>query len=203
MTIYPVAECFSSVQGEGNHVGTPAVFLRLAGCNLKCSFCDTDHLESVAYEPTGLVRLVSPLLKAGIGWVVVTGGEPTIRDLSQLSCVLRSLPVRLALETNGTRALDPAERFDWVTVSPKSPPGIDAVELILGSEIKVPVWSGVTDDEVAAMLGVGEYRHRFVQPVEAPGESWAENVQRSIEIAVRYGCNTRVSGQMHKRLKVR
>lgn len=200
--IYPVSEIFTSVQGEGHLVGTPAVFLRLAGCNLRCEFCDTDERKAVSYEPSGLVRIVREHLRHSIRLVVVTGGEPTIHDLRQLSVALRSLPVRVALETNGTRALELEERFDWVTVSPKLPPGSEGLRQLAGNEMKIPVWPGITDEEIAELLSMGAFDHRFLQPVDTkPRAAWFENVNRSVGLSIIHGA--RVSGQLHKRLEVR
>ena len=101
-----VVEIFSSVQGEGAFTGTPAVFVRLAGCNLACSFCDTD------YALRFFARGACPM-------VVLTGGEP----LAQAACVpliaaLTADGRRVHIESNGTIPTD-LEAGVWLTVSPK------------------------------------------------------------------------------------
>jgi hypothetical protein len=98
--------------------------------------------------------------------------------------------------------LDSAERPDWITVSPKWPPGLDGVMQDWGDEMKVPVWPRVTDRDVGDALNWGMFRHRFVQPVDdTPRAAFRENVSRSIALACTHGA--RVSGQLHKRLEVR
>jgi organic radical activating enzyme len=113
-----LAEIFYSVQGEGTWTGTPAVFVRLAGCNLACAFCDTDYaLKFVATIPELLARVHA----AGDAcpMVILTGGEPLAQTASgALIDALRADGRRVHIESNGT--LDVALPPDvWLTVSPK------------------------------------------------------------------------------------
>lgn len=202
---YRVTEIFASIQGEGAQVGTPAVFVRLAGCNLSCDFCDTEQRNATGrpYDAQSIAAIVSRVVSgAAVKWVIVTGGEPTMYDLVPLSEALRGLAVRVGLETNGTRALTMREIFHWVAVSPKCPPGIDGLRQLSGAEMKIPIFPGISDHEVAALLRHGSFAHRFVQPVDvANPKQWRANVERACELAARHGC--RVSAQLHKRLEVR
>ena len=118
MTTMRVNEIFYSLQGEGRHTGTPAVFVRLAGCNLKCSFCDTDfaaHTEMTEEEIVARVAAFPASL------VVLTGGEPTLQITSRLLGLLHEAGKRVHIETNGTHPL-PDGPIDWVTCSPKGAP---------------------------------------------------------------------------------
>ena len=115
---YPVIEIFSSIQGEGMHAGLAANFIRLAGCNLNCSWCDTKEALQVseAVQMTGdaiAERLALPKL------VVITGGEPTLYDLGPLVEILHKRDKYVAIETNGTRAIPDSWKIDWITASPK------------------------------------------------------------------------------------
>jgi 7-carboxy-7-deazaguanine synthase len=126
---YKVNEVFLSIQGEGIFAGTAAVFVRLAGCNLRCPFCDTDH-DSVTggrggvYETAALVEVVRGLSPSAMSLVVLTGGEPTIQLRSDptLVTVLQQAGFSVAVETNGTVRMPGWTDGgpDWVTVSPKS-----------------------------------------------------------------------------------
>jgi 7-carboxy-7-deazaguanine synthase len=113
-----LAEIFYSVQGEGTHAGTPAVFVRLAGCNLNCRFCDTDYslkFFARADEVVARVRDVG----AACPMVVLTGGEPTMqRDARALIDALRADGRRVHIESNGVIALDLPDDV-WLTISPK------------------------------------------------------------------------------------
>lgn len=113
-----INEIFYSLQGEGCHTGTPAVFVRFAGCNLKCSFCDTDFSS---YTEMSDEEIVDAVLKYPSNVVILTGGEPT---LQLTTCLLEKLHAAnrvVHMETNGTHPL-PDGPIHWVTCSPKYAP---------------------------------------------------------------------------------
>lgn len=133
---YRINEIFYSVQGEGHWTGRPAVFLRFAGCNLWngiednrasaiCQFCDTNFVKYTEYRSTGeVVQAVTALLPEN-AWdertpmVVITGGEPMLQFDKDLARALLSVPMYVAIETNGTKPIP--FWVDWVCVSPKTP----------------------------------------------------------------------------------
>lgn len=202
---YPINEMFVSVQGEGCMVGAAMVFVRLSGCNLSCSWCDTahEHFDS-ELSPEEIKQEISRLTKGlDIRYCCVTGGEPTIYPLKPLFEVIVDLKMRAALETNGTRKLGIGEHPYILTVSPKWPPGVEEVAIRAGTELKVPVGAHVTDQQLVACKNFGAFGFRFVQPVDTPDEDqFKENVRRSLDFVNR-NSGWRVSGQMHKRLKLR
>jgi organic radical activating enzyme len=113
-----LTEIFYSVQGEGTWTGTPAVFVRLAGCNLSCSFCDTDY----ALKFFGSVADVVARVRDAGGscpMVILTGGEPLAqRETVALIDALRADGRRVHIESNGTLPTElPGDV--WLTVSPK------------------------------------------------------------------------------------
>ena len=113
-----VVEIFYSLQGEGAHVGKPAVFVRLAGCNLACSFCDTDYaLRSLAPVESVVARVRE--LGGPCRTVILTGGEPLAqRASSALIDTLCAAGYRVHIESNGTIPVALGEGV-WLTVSPK------------------------------------------------------------------------------------
>ncbi len=113
-----VNEIFYSLQGEGHFTGTPAIFVRLSGCNLNCDFCDTDHASHSDMPEEEIVKRVSDFPAAH---VVITGGEPTLQLTASLVERLHDAGKFVQIETNGTRRLDPAlaDKIDWITCSPK------------------------------------------------------------------------------------
>jgi organic radical activating enzyme len=115
-----VREVFYAVQGEGGRAGEASVFVRFAGCNLDCWFCDTDWQHGDRLTLDALIDLVRAAhAPAPPGWVVLTGGEPTVApSFDELVRRLKELAYRVQVETNGTRWRD---GLDWcyVTVSPK------------------------------------------------------------------------------------
>lgn len=116
--VLPVVETFYSVQGEGVWTGVSAFFIRLAGCDVGCTWCDTKHSWPVAHHPKREVtRLVQEAAAQAPFMVVITGGEPLMHDLSELTAELRAAGLRVHLETSGAHPL--SGRFDWITLSPK------------------------------------------------------------------------------------
>ena len=109
-----VNEMFYSIQGEGYHTGTPALFIRLSGCNLKCPFCDTDHKGYDEMDEDEIAQFAS---KFEASLCVITGGEPALQLTETLVDYLHSVGCYVAVETNGTLPLP--KNVDWVTVSPK------------------------------------------------------------------------------------
>lgn len=110
-----INEIFCSIQGEGHFTGTPAVFIRTSGCNLRCAFCDTRHEEGQAMTVEEIVRQASSFAPQH---AVITGGEPSLqKDLPALVDALHAAGFFVQIETNGTQPLPPS--IDWVTCSPK------------------------------------------------------------------------------------
>jgi 7-carboxy-7-deazaguanine synthase len=113
-----LVEIFYSVQGEGTHTGTPAVFVRLAGCNLACAFCDTDYAVREFATVHAVVARVREL-GGDCPLVVLTGGEPLAQtESSALIEALRADGRRVHIESNGTIRADLPNDV-WLTVSPK------------------------------------------------------------------------------------
>ena len=109
-----VNELFYSLQGEGYHTGTAAIFIRLSGCNLRCPFCDTLHESGTEMSEDQIVEQVAAWPSP---WVVVTGGEPSLQLTASLVESLHRIGKKVAVETNGTRQLP--DNVDWITLSPK------------------------------------------------------------------------------------
>jgi len=112
-----VCEIFPAIQGEGPMMGQPATFLRLSGCNLKCSFCDSQyHNDGTEMTVNAVAKEIQ---KHNINYVVITGGEPTLQE-DELYSLKKLLPKQfvLALETNGTNIIN-KNIFRHIIVSPK------------------------------------------------------------------------------------
>ena len=121
---YRVNEIFYSLQGEGHNTGRAAVFVRFAGCNLKCPFCDTEftryeeltteeilaQIANVYHPTTNNQHPSSPL-------VILTGGEPTLQVDESFIDRLHEVGYEVAMESNGTHM--PPSNLDWLTISPK------------------------------------------------------------------------------------
>lgn len=100
-----VCEIFRSIEGEGLRTGLPAVFIRLHGCNLRCSYCDSMYaVEGTDYKQMNVAQVLDAVKKfSGITHVTLTGGEPLIhQDVEELLRQLSGNGYRVNIETNGT-----------------------------------------------------------------------------------------------------
>ncbi|WP_312423638.1 7-carboxy-7-deazaguanine synthase QueE [Anaerospora hongkongensis] len=194
-TQYPIVEVFESIQGEGAFLGLGASFIRLAGCNLRCSWCDTKHSFDVQAASLlsvdailGTWRFTQPL-------VVITGGEPTLHDLGPLVRALKKLGKYVTLETNGTNPVPDEWGIDWVTVSPK--PGSNYAINCRADELKY-----VVDDDFE--IGVIQtervpLRHIYLQVESGRPESAARAFTL---VTMNPDLHLRVGVQLHKILHV-
>ena len=112
--MYRVNDIFYSLQGEGHNTGRAAVFIRFAGCNLRCSFCDT---EFDTYREMTAEEIVASINTYSARFVVLTGGEPTLQVDEAFVDLLHQYGFEVAMESNGTRPAP--NNLDWLTVSPK------------------------------------------------------------------------------------
>lgn len=137
-TDLPVVEIFHSVQGEGVWTGTNAFFIRLAGCDVGCPWCDTKHSWNARRYPRHPIpELIAAAKAVNPAIVVITGGEPLMHDLTALSCGLKAAGLRVHLETSGAHPF--SGMFDWVTFSPKQFKAPHASVYPHVSELKVVV----------------------------------------------------------------
>ncbi|MDR2863876.1 MAG: 7-carboxy-7-deazaguanine synthase QueE [Puniceicoccales bacterium] len=138
---YPVNETFYSWQGEGMHLGRAAFFIRLHGCPVHCSWCDSAQTWNAGSAASAAARheLASELAARAKATraelVVITGGEPAIHDLAPLTTALRQTGMPVHLETCGAFPL--SGDFDWVTLSPKRAAAPLPENLDLADEIKL------------------------------------------------------------------
>ena len=115
---YPVVETFHSVQGEGNHTGVSAFFIRLGGCDVACPWCDTKESWNAKPHPKrSILELAEEVKQAQPAIAIITGGEPLLHDLTPLTVAIKQQNIPVHLETSGSHPF--SGEFDWVTFSPK------------------------------------------------------------------------------------
>ncbi len=95
-----VNEIFYSLQGEGGRAGQASIFIRLAKCNLNCSFCDTEFEQGIKMSPE---EVLSTIGKYGCRWIIWTGGEPTLQLTDDVVAFFKEKGYLQAIETNGTK----------------------------------------------------------------------------------------------------
>lgn len=187
-----VVEIFDSMQGEGEFMGITCTFVRFAGCNLSCSFCD----EAKKYSKAKEMSIEKIVKKCKQKIVVLTGGEPTIQpQLKELVAALHSAGHSVHIETNGTNYV-PCE-VDWVTVSPKAPKyeckGVSG----LHNEIKLVVSKDLTLKQALEHTGGQPV---WLQPCDGP---WLEQSKKTIVKWIKkYPDLFRAGIQLHKYYEV-
>ena len=190
-----VNEIFCSLQGEGYHSGTPAVFVRLSGCNLRCPFCDTRHEHGTEMSEEEVVEAVS---RHAARHVVVTGGEPALQLAPSLVDALHVIGRYVAVETNGTRAL-PAN-VDWVTLSPKDAfLGPQAAPVLTRADELKLLFDGVHEPQPYGDISV---THHFLQPCDTGNPTQnARITAATVDYILRHP-EWRLSLQIHKILGI-
>jgi 7-carboxy-7-deazaguanine synthase len=158
-----VTEIFESVQGEGFFTGRPAIFIRFAGCNLCCDFCDTkyswDPEKAQTMSPEDIMALLLAQ-KYRSNYVILTGGEPLVQefeDLRNLIYLLKKSGYVIGIETNGVKQFSKLNlKIDWVTVSPKT-----AIFNTDGDELKL-LYDGTQDLEFYEQFN---FKYFYLQPI--------------------------------------
>lgn len=114
----PLMEEFYTIQGEGYNTGQAAYFIRLGGCDVGCHWCDVkESWDAQAHPLTSIPDLVARASVHPAKTVVITGGEPLMYDLTELTASLKEAGMRILLETSGAYPL--TGTWDWICVSPK------------------------------------------------------------------------------------
>ncbi|MDR8391790.1 7-carboxy-7-deazaguanine synthase QueE [Aliifodinibius sp. S!AR15-10] len=115
---YPLMEDFYTIQGEGAHTGKAAYFIRTAGCDVNCWWCDVKESWDEEEHPKVKVdEIVARAKESGAQIAVITGGEPLLHDLYPLTHRLKEEGLRVHIETSGSSKL--SGNLDWITLSPK------------------------------------------------------------------------------------
>ncbi len=166
-----ISEVFWSAQGEGVCSGVPAIFIRLAGCSLRCPYCDTRgawtrgrrmSVEAVMAAVAGL-KVSYPQAR-----LVLTGGEPLEQDLGELAAACRRQSLFISVETNGLHFQDLP--IDWWTVSPKDVAAYRVhprlwgtaaeIKLLVTPALDLAVVKGMRDHSPATIVLQPEHRDR-------------------------------------------
>ena len=215
---YKINELFETIQGEGSFTGQPSIFIRLQGCPVGCSWCDTKHTWDVklddqvspdimlnkteettqwaSYTPEDILALVKDK-NFQAKHIVITGGEPCMVDLTPLCDLFERQGYSTQIETSGTFEIITTEKC-WVTVSPKinMRGGYKVLSSAMSraNEIKHPVATEQHVDELKALLAEHQIGNTpiYLQPISQK--------QRATELAIAtcIANNWRLSVQVHK-----
>ncbi|MBB6055493.1 7-carboxy-7-deazaguanine synthase [Tolumonas osonensis] len=220
MIYYPINEIFQSIQGEGVFTGTPAIFIRMQGCDVGCSWCDTKNTWCLDYEKKlpdssylhqksdnsdswtmmSSMEIFKYFSEKNYSpqHVIITGGEPCLYSLLELTDILIGKGYYVQLETSGTREIKVHENV-WVTVSPKI--GMRGGLVVLpesinrANEIKYPIGKEKHIEDLDCMLkksNIGNDVQICLQPINQNKNS----TKLAIKTCIDRGW--RLSVQLHK-----
>jgi 7-carboxy-7-deazaguanine synthase len=136
----PLMEDFYTIQGEGFYQGRAAYFLRLGGCDVGCVWCDVkESWDANAHPVIGVDEMAGRAKASGTQLVVVTGGEPVMYDLTELTAALKKAGLQTNIETSGAYPL--TGTWDWVCLSPKKFKMPDPSVYEKADELKIVVYN--------------------------------------------------------------
>lgn len=136
--LLPVIEDFYTIQGEGHYAGRPAYFIRLAGCDVHCPWCDAKYTwNPKACALVDIHQVVDRVEQAGALTAIITGGEPLLYPMDGLTKALHERGMKVFLETSGTQPI--SGEFDWICLSPKRKKKPLEATLARADELKVVI----------------------------------------------------------------
>ena len=222
MILYKINELFETIQGEGSFTGQPSIFIRLQGCPVACSWCDTKHTwqvelsdevtrevmlaksqETPQWANFSVEQILALITERGYKakHIVITGGEPCMVDLTHLCHAFDELGYSTQVETSGTFEIKVSDKC-WVTVSPKvnmrgGYPILNSA-MMRADEIKHPIATEQHIDDLKVLLAEHAITNTpiYLQPISQK----ARATQLAIETCI--ANNWRLSVQVHKYLGI-
>lgn len=201
-----VVEIFRSVEGEGKWVGLPAVFIRLEGCNLRCSWCDTSYFyDGKTYTELDIQQIIHRLQQYKTNRVCITGGEPFFsQNLYQLVVALINNGYSVFIQTNGTLWDERFDNINWekvyITCSPKPPfyfvhtgliPHIHELKFVVDEKIKL---TDIVRQEFKDILN----KDILILQPEGNRKEMVEKALKLQDQLLNLGIESRVIPQCHK-----
>lgn len=140
LTTYPIMETFYSIQGEGFYQGHAAFFIRLAGCDVGCVWCDVkESWDANLHQMRSIDEILAEIKLSQTEIVIVTGGEPMMYDCLPLTKAIQEAGYKTNLETSGAYPI--SGQWDWICVSPKKFKAPLTESLELANELKVVIFN--------------------------------------------------------------
>lgn len=190
-----VNEIFYSLQGEGPHTGMAAVFLRLAGCSMDCSFCDTKYAAAQGRDMTH-EEIVCALEQYPCRNVIITGGEPTEQDFAPLAKTLKKRGWTVHMESNGAQDADVTD-IDFLVVSPKK--YVSADMLKKAHAVKIVVGQDTDLEDLSKYFA---YANARTTVCLQPESNKQENIDLCVKL-IKQNPFLRLSLQTHKLAKIK
>ena len=189
-----VNEIFYSLQGEGGRTGQASIFIRLAKCNLSCSFCDTEYEKGIKMT---LEEVLKEIEGYGCKWIIWTGGEPSLQLNENVVRFFKERGYKQAIETNGTRKLP--EGLDYITCSPKQ--NFEKIKELIPEvdELRFPIQKGDMLPDISILPKTGRY---LLSPIFDDSAIIKENVEYCISL-IKENPVWALSIQVHKLIGIR
>ena len=199
---FPIVEIFTSIQGEGSNLGRPANFIRFAGCNLNCEWCDTEWKKANEHlDIEGILARLDPKVEL----VVLTGGEPTLQEnLLELIDALIEANFAIAMETNGTKDTRQFYRRGvHISCSPKP-----ATMWRIHNQCEYDELKYVVDEEFSAAFMEANVPFLTTVWLQPEGGNMQESWKKALRIQKEYhemhpNVDIRIGVQLHKIMEVR
>lgn len=138
--VLPVMETFYTIQGEGANTGVACYFIRLGGCDVGCHWCDVKESWDAGKHPeTNITEILEKVLGSNARAVVITGGEPCMYDLTEITALFKASGIQTFLETSGSYEITGS--WDWICVSPKKFSAPLQKSLAKADELKVVIFN--------------------------------------------------------------
>ena len=195
-----IAEIFTSIQGEGSSSGYPTIFLRFAGCNLRCKYCDTPAAQGDCGTEMEIRSIAEEVKRSGVTHVCLTGGEPLLQnDLPALLKILHGAGHEITIETNGTMDFRPCLEYTTVCMDVKCPSSGEKSDLSLLQWIR-------PEDSVKFVIGTDEdlrYAHETLKQNAVRGRIFWSPVfgtdpMKIVSFILDHNLQVRFQLQLHK-----
>ena len=194
----PIMETFHTIQGEGYYSGKSAYFIRTAGCDIGCHWCDVKESWDKDVHPVKSIDdIVKEILPLNLETVVITGGEPLIWNLKPLTNLLKKNNLKVNIETSGAYPI--SGNFDWICVSPKKvKPPIDDL-LISANELKVIIYNN--DDFKWAEKQASKVNENCVLYLQPEWEKFHQMIPKIVDY-IKINPKWNISLQIHKYMNI-
>jgi 7-carboxy-7-deazaguanine synthase len=196
-----IVEIFTSIQGEGSFSGFPTLFIRLAGCNLRCRYCDTPSAQDEGGKEMDVHAVAENVLGSRVRHVCITGGEPLLQqqELLALMRVLHDAGHEISIETNGTVDFRPSQEYATICMDVKCPSSGEKSDLNLLPWIR-------SEDSIKYVIGSGEdliYAHETLDQNPVSGTIFWSPVsgtdpQQVVSFILEHNLPVRFQLQLHK-----
>ena len=194
----PIMEAFHTIQGEGYYSGKSAYFIRTAGCDIGCHWCDVKESWDTDVHPVKSIDdIVKEILPLNLETVVITGGEPLIWNLEPLTNLLKKNNLKVNIETSGAYPI--SGNYDWICVSPKKvKPPIDDL-LISANELKVIIYNN--DDFKWAEKQATKVNENCVLYLQPEWEKFHQMIPKIVDY-IKINPKWNISLQIHKYMNI-